>query len=123
MSNIYEAVNGNTQYYELSANAPVEVDGDCEDLLAFVLEREDLAGLTSGGQDVEHFNGGKQSSRKTYSIAHMFMLFVVVALIIMFLYVTFSNCDGTSTNMYNNRPSFRLLSPEMGHDFRATFVH
>jgi len=123
MSNIYEAVNGNTQYYELSANAPVEVDGDCEDLLAFVLEREDLAGLTSGGQEVEHFNGGKPSSRKTYSLAHMFMLLVVVALIIMFLYVTFSNCDGSSSYAYNNRPSFQLLSPDIGHDFRATFVH
>jgi hypothetical protein len=124
MSNIYETVNGNTQYYELSANAPIEVDGDCEDLFAFVLEREDLAGLTSGGHDIEHFNGNnKMRSNKIYSDSGVYtaIMCIVVALIIMFIYLSFSNCDTSST--YNTRPTFRLMSPEMGHNFRATFVH
>ena len=123
MSNIYESVNGNTQYYELSANAPVEVDGDCEDLLAFVLEREQLADLTSGEQEVEHFNGNKMGSNKRYSDSGVYtvMMCIVVALIMMFIYLSFSNCDTSST--YNTRPTFRLMSPEMGHNFRATFVN
>lgn len=119
MSNIYESVNGNEQHYEYSAGAPVEVDGDCEDLFSFVLEREQMAGLTNGNQKMEHFNGSKILSNKKNSLLHLVMLAIVISAVIVFIYMAFSSCNHSN----NVRPSYQLLSPEMGHDFRAVFVH
>lgn len=117
MNNIYETVNGNEQYYEYSTHSPVEVDGDSDDLLSFVLEREQLAKLTSGDTGVEHFNGGKM--HKKNNLLHTVMMAIVVAVVILFIYMAFSSCD----HSLNNRSSLRVLSPELGHDYRAIFSH
>jgi len=111
--------------YTYKNNNATAVDADSDDLFSFVLEREQLSARTSEPSAKPHcepFNGINKKSSCSFRKMLIIIALIIIIIGICYHLSRYSSSCRPKNGIDSKEIAMIMMSPDIGHDFRAVFA-